>query len=196
MTNLQAYQEQIQGDINRFRTAERFATGTDEAIAQTIAEAYAILDGQVALTRGHYAEYREKEIEQAKEYASLLTVFPGIGDSEQAERTAHKYNVDLIGANDAAAQNVVLNELVGVLKYFTEGAKVAFCQHIPKINDLLVDKITSKVALQGLIAEVKNYDNPYEVALTEAQALPTVIGEDFEMLKANYEVSLETEGDK
>lgn len=193
MTNLQAYQRQIQGDIQRFKTAANFATGTDEEIAQTIAEAYAILEGRVALTRGHYAEYREKQIVDAKKWAALGGVSYSLGNVHQADRTANKFKVELIGANDAAAQNVVLNELEGALKYFDGGDKVAFYQHLPEISDLLVDKVASKAALQSAIAEVKNHIKPYDVALAEAQALPEVIGEEFETIKANYEASLESE---
>lgn len=192
MTNLKAYQEQIHGDIQRFKTAANFATGTDEEIAQTIAEQFAILDNKVALTRGHYVEYRDQTIANATKNKALNGISIGLGNVHQADRTANKFNVELIGASDAAAQNVVLNELESVLKYFNDGDKAAFYQHIPKINDLLVDKAASKEALQSVIAEVKNYVNPHEVALEEAQALPTVIGEDFETIKANYEASLET----
>lgn len=193
MTNLQAYKEQIEGDIQRFKTAETYAkrsNETDEAIAQTIAEAYAILDGQVELTRGHYAEYREKQIEEKKKSAAIYNLNLTAANIARAKVLADKYNVELIGATD---QNAVLNALTDVLKYFDDGDKVAFLSHIPMINAQLVDKASSKVALQGVIAEVKNYVNPHEVALAEAEALPEIIGEEFETIQVNYEASLETE---
>ena len=188
MTNLKDFQEQINGDIARFKTAVRYATGTDEEIATKNAQFFAILDGQVALTRGHYADYREKKIAQAKENATLLTASQELRDVGQAERTANKFIVELIAATDAQAQNVALNELENTLKYFTAGAKLAFYQHIPMINSLLVDKAASKSALQSVINEMKNYVNPFEVAYEEAKALPTVLGEEFEEIEAQYKV--------
>ena len=186
MTNLQAFNEQIQGDIQRFKTAVRFATGTDEEKAQANAESYAILDGQVALTRGHYAEYREKTIEEKKKSAAIFNLNLTGSNIARAKTLADKYFVELIGASDTASQNVVLNELVAALKYFEDGDKVAFFPHVSEISDQLFDKAASKEALKSVIAEVKNYVNPHEVALAEAQALPTVIGEEFENISKFY----------
>lgn len=188
MTNLKDFQEQINGDIARFNTEVRFAKGTDEEIANKTVEEFAKLSLNVSMTRGIYEDYRKKQIAQAKETAILASISPDNSDVSQAERTANKFIVELIAATDAQAQNVALNELENTLKYFTAGAKVAFYQHIPMINSLLVDKATSKSALQSVITEMKNYVNPFEVAYEEAKALPTIIGEEYEEIEAQYKV--------
>lgn len=187
MKNLQTFEEQINGYIQRYRTDVYFATGTDEEKAVKQAEAFAVLESKVIPVRNEYEQYRTGEIERTESNMKLKSLTPSYGDSHQAKVTADKFYVELIAAGDAEAQNNVLGALEDTLKYFEDGAKVAFYEHIPMINSLLVDKSASKSALQAVIAEMKDYINPYEVAHKEAQELPTVIGEDFDTIKGELE---------
>ena len=187
MTNLQTFEEQINGDIQRYRTAVNFATGTEEEKAAKQAEAFAELESKVTATREDYKQYRTSEIERTESAMKLKSLTPSFGESHQAKIIAEKFYVELIAADDAEAQNNVLGALEDTLKHFEDGAKVAFYEHLPMINSLLVDKAASKGALQAVIAEMKDYVNPYQVAHKEAQELPTVIGEDFDTIKAEYE---------
>ncbi len=188
MTNLQTFEKQINGDIQRYRTAVNFATGTEEEKAAKQAEAFAELESKVTATREDYEQYRTGEIERTEKERHLFR-HPELKhqDSKVAKSIADKFYVELIAAEDAQAQNNVLRELEDTLKYFEDGAKFAFYEHIPMINSLLVDKAASKGALQAVIAEMKDYVNPYEVWHKEAQELPTVIGEDFDTIKAELE---------
>lgn len=188
MTNLQTFEEQINGDIQRYRTAVNFATGTDEEKAEKKAEEFAKLESKVTSLRNEYEQYRQSEIERTeKEKKTFVGLNVSYNDSYNAKYKADKFIVDLVEADDAQTQNSVLVALEDALKEFEPGAKVAFYEYIPEIHSMLVDKAASKSAMQAVITEVKNFENPLEVANEKAMNLPTVIGEEFDTIKAEYE---------
>lgn len=190
---LQLLQDRINGDVKNLKVnlfqIDR-SGNTESRKNEMTASEWAKLDQKVADTRAEYAEFRTNEINSAKKAVALKIRSLTTADHTHAKSLATTVSVDLIAAADVAAQNAVLNELEGVLALLTDSEKVAFGKHVPGINDLLLDKAASKTALLGVINEHKNVSNPYEARLTEAEALPTVIGEEYDSLKADYEASL------
>ncbi|MCG7346383.1 hypothetical protein MHZ92_19955 [Sporosarcina sp. ACRSL] len=187
MTNLQTYQTEIEGDIQRFKTAVRFAQGSEEEIAEAVDRAWAVLNDRASEVRSKYAAFREETIAGARKQAALNPVSYEPWDRSTAKNNAHDVIVDLIAANDATEQNAVLKKLEDTLRYFSDGQKRAFRPQLIAINGLLIDKAASKASLKAVINEIKNVAKPYDDALAEAEALPTVIGEEYDTLKAERE---------
>lgn len=201
MTNLQTYQSEINDDIKRFKTAVRYAKGTDEEIAEAVDMAWAVLDKRASEVRSKYTAFREETIAEARKQAAMNSIGFSVQESMKVENIASDVFVDLITANDATEQNAVLKKFEGTLKYFTDGHKLAFLPQLLTINGLLIDKAASKASLQAVINDVRNIAKPFDDALSEAQALPVTVGEEYDTLKAEREAELEakkqaTEGEE
>lgn len=196
MTNLQTYQTEIEGDIARFKTAIAYAKGTEDEIAEAVDRAWSVLDERASDVRSRYSNFREETIAEARKQAAMNSIGYSVHESMKVESIASDVFVDLIAANDAAEQNAVFKKFEDTMKYFTDGHKLAFRPHLLTINGLLIDKAASKASLLAVINEVRNVAKPYDEALAEAEALPTVIGEEYDTLKAEREDEKHTtEGD-
>lgn len=193
MTYLQKYEEQITQDVKALKTyvftVER-SRGTQALKDAEIAKAWDRLDEKVARARAEYTDIRESRIAEAKKLAAINFHNITNGDHTRVKAAGSNFSLDILSAPDAAAQNVVLAKLADFIKLLTDTEKASFGKIIFQINDLLIDKAASKTALQAVIAEVKNVDNPHEATLAEFEALPTVIGADYDTAKAEYEASL------
>ncbi|MGE6487765.1 hypothetical protein [Paenisporosarcina sp. NPDC076898] len=190
---LQLLQDRINGDVKNLKVNlfQSDRSGSNESIKNAIiASEWAELDRKVADTRAEYAEFRTNEINSAKKASALNTHVLTTADHSHSKALATTVSLDLIAAADVETQNTVLNELEGVLALLTDPEKVAFGKHVPGIYDLLLDKAASKATLQGVINECKNIPNLHGARLAEAEALPAVIGDEYDTLKADYEASL------
>ena len=193
MTYSKDYAGQIAQDVKNHKVHvfhEEGSNGTQPLKDVQIAQAWEKLDQKVADTRAEYATFRENHIAETKKQAAINFRNITSADYGRAKAAGSNFTLDILSATDAAAQNVILAKLVDVVKLLTDNEKAAFGKVILDINDLLNDKAASRSALQSVINEVKNVDNPYEAVFTEAQALPTVIGEEYDAAKAEYEASL------
>lgn len=190
------YAEQIAQDVKTLKTyvfTVKQSNGTQGLKDAEIAKAWEQLDEKVANTRAEYTAYRNEHIAEVKKAAAINYRNITSGDYARAKAAGSTFSLDLLSATDAAAQNAVLAELKDFIKLLSDNEKAAFGEQIIEINDLLIDKGASKTALQSVINEVKNVDNPYEAALVEAEAMPETIGEEYVEAKAEYEASLKPE---
>lgn len=190
------YAEQIAQDVKSLKsyvfTVGR-SNGPQGLKDVEIAKAWEQLDEKVANARAEYTAFRNEHIAEVKKAAAINFRNISSGDYAKAKAAGSTFSLDLLSASDAAAQNVILAKLADVVKLLSDNEKAAFGKQIIEINDLLIDKAASRTALLSVINEVKNVDNPYEATLVEAEAMPEVIGEEYDTAKAEYEASLEPE---
>lgn len=193
MTYSQKYEDQIAQDLKSLKsyvfTVER-SSGAQALKEVEIAKAWDQLNEKVASTRAEYATFRDNHIADAKKQAAINFRNITSGDYARAKAAGSIYSLDLLAASDATAQNAILAELADFVKLLSDSEKSAFAKVILQIDDLLIDKAASRTALQSVISEVQNVDNPHEATLVEAEAMPVVIGVSYDTAKAEYEASL------